>query len=548
MHDDIIRAVASTISMKKSKFETLSSFFSLRNSLLALWVLLLAVMVLSQANPGISVPGRDYGIFSYIGQQITLGKLPYKDAWDHKPPGIFYVNALGLWLGHGFRWGIWAMEFIAVAVSIWLSYYLLKITWGFLPALLGTAAWVYGLFVTLEGGNRTEEFPLPLHFLAILIFLKLIKDPGERFIGFILGLTFSFSFLFKANNAMVETAVIATLFLVWLFKREFRTILLQAIFIGLGVLLPILIVSVYFWSQGIFKEMFDGSITYNLVYSGTKLGDDFILQTGIKNLGAVGWIAMIGYLFVILHSMKQWRAGEQVSALYLFLLLGCPFALAVTDPAHRTYPHYFINWLPYIALLTGVFIYTIQDFLRLEKVLHSISEPVYLGLALAIALAVFGVTGLAVKNKDAFRNLFNRTSIERNSVVAVYAREHTRPDEQVLFWGGFPGENFMAHRSSPTAYITYPLLLDADLSVEYSDQFLQDLIDHPPALIVDMDYARALSLDPQRRLEQRASKDLLWPYLPSNIEAVLEFINDNYHTEHVFRNATVYRLNGTSAP
>jgi hypothetical protein len=537
--------------MKRIQPVSLKSLFSLRNILILLLGALLAVMVLSQANPGITVPGRDYGIFSYIGQQITLGKLPYKDAWDHKPPAIFYLDALGLWLAHGFRWGIWGMEFIAVILSIWFSYYLLKKNWGVLPALLGTAVWIYGLYVTLEGGNRTEEFPLPLHFLAILIFLALIKDPQNTLYAFALGLTFSISFLFRANNAMVETAAIATLLLIWLFQRQFRTILVQVIFIGLGVLLPILVTCIYFWSRGIFKEMFDGSITYNLLYSGTKLSNEPILLAGLKNLGLLAWLGIIGYLIVIIYLFRQWRAGGQISALLLFLLIGCPVAVAVTDPAQRTYPHYFINWLPYIALLTGLVVYSIQKLLRLDHAIHGVAEPACLAGALIIALAVFGFSGLAVKNKDAFVNLIRGTPVERDSVVSVYARENTRPKEEVLFWGGFPGENLMARRSSPSAYITYPLLLETKLSEEYSNQFLRDLTEHPPVLIVDMGYANALYLDAQRRAEQLASLDQwpdLWPFFPSNIDAVFKFINDNYHVDHVFRNAVVYRLNGTSAP
>jgi hypothetical protein len=537
--------------MSKLQSESFISIFSLRNILLLFLGSLLTVLVLSQANPGITLPGRDYGIFSYIGQQITLGKLPYKDAWDQKPPAIFYLDAFGLWLAHGYRWGIWGMEFIAILLSIWFSYYLLKKNWGVLPALLGTAVWIYGLYITLEGGNRTEEFPLPLHFLAVLIFLALINDPQNYFYGFGLGLTFSLSFLFRANNAMVETAAIASLFLIWLFQRQFRTIRLQIIFIGLGVLLPILTTGLYFWSRSIFKEMFDGSITYNLIYSGTRLSNEPVLLAAVRNLGLLAWIGLLGYLVVIFYLLRQWRAGEQVSALVLFLLIGCPIAATVTDPAQRTYPHYFINWLPYIALLTGLVVYSILKLLQLDHATQVVPELVYLGGALIVALSVFVVSGLAVKNKEAFVNLIRRSPVERNSVVSVYARENTRRDEQVLFWGGFPGENFMAHRSSPSAYITYPLLLDSNLSKEYSDQFLRDLTGHPPVLIVDMEYANALYLDPQKRAEQLASLDQwpdLWPFFSSNIEVVFKFINDNYHVDHVFRNAVVYRLNGTSSP
>jgi hypothetical protein len=48
---------------------------------------------------------RDSGVFLYAGWRITEGDIPYRDIWDHKPPVIFYINALGLSLTKGSRWG-----------------------------------------------------------------------------------------------------------------------------------------------------------------------------------------------------------------------------------------------------------------------------------------------------------------------------------------------------------------------------------------------------------------------------------------------------------
>ncbi len=207
------------------------------NALLALLIIVLTFIVLSQANPGMNVPSRDYGIFSYIGQQIVLGKLPYKDAWDHKPPAIFYVDALGLWAAHGLRWGIWAIEFICLAAAIWLSYLLIKKLWGVFPALCAIAIWIFGLNITLQGGNITEEFPLPLHFLALILFLRLAESPDNFWDGLIIGLAFSISFLFRANNAMVETAIVLTLWLIWIIQRNFRVLLRQMIWMAVGALI-----------------------------------------------------------------------------------------------------------------------------------------------------------------------------------------------------------------------------------------------------------------------------------------------------------------------
>jgi hypothetical protein len=38
--------------------------------------------------------GRDQGIYAVVGDGVLHGKMPYKDLWDFKPPGIFLVYAL----------------------------------------------------------------------------------------------------------------------------------------------------------------------------------------------------------------------------------------------------------------------------------------------------------------------------------------------------------------------------------------------------------------------------------------------------------------------
>jgi hypothetical protein len=39
--------------------------------------------------------GRDQGIFAMVARTILDGGVPYRDAWDFKPPGIYFVYALG---------------------------------------------------------------------------------------------------------------------------------------------------------------------------------------------------------------------------------------------------------------------------------------------------------------------------------------------------------------------------------------------------------------------------------------------------------------------
>ena len=504
---------------------------------------ILSLSVLIQSNPGLNLPGRDYGIFSYIGQQILLGKLPYKDAWDHKPPAIFYFDAFGLWIGRGLRWGIWVVEFVSLFAAIYLSYILIKKLWGILPALFGTAIWIYGLSLTLQGGNSTEEYPLPFHFLALFLFLVLAESPETFWANLLVGLSFGISFLFRANNAAVETVVVLTLLILQILQRNFRVIFKQLTWMAIGALIPILGTAIYFWTQHIFNEMFAASILYNITYSETTFAGSPALIAGLKILGVVGWIGVTGYVAALILFIQQLR--NKPSPILLLLVIGIPLAVAVSDPAQRNYGHYFINWLPFIALLTGLIIHTIQE--KLIPNLRDKPEHLLTGSALLLTFIFFIASGQATQYWKSFTNVITRTNVERISAISDYVENNTNPNDQVIFWGGFPGENLMARRASPTAYITFPLLLDSNLSEQFSGQFMNDLTQKRPVLIVDMEYTKALSLDPKKRAAQLAA-NYEWPFLPANIYDVLKFINDNYHLEITFKNAAVYRLNGTHYP
>ena len=329
----------------------------LHGILIVLLTGVLALAVLTQANPGLTLPDRDYGDRAYTGQQILLGKLPYKDISLGKPPAIYYLNALGLWAAHGLRWGIWAIEFICLAAAILLSYILIKKLWGVFPALCGILIWTYGLNITMGGGNNTEEFPLPLHFLSLILFLNLIKSPRNYLNNLLVGLAFGISFLFRENNAAIETAIVLVLLIIQLGRKDFRTIFTQLIWMAAGVLIPVLITITYFWSQGIVKQMYGGSVTAPLTYSETKFSGLPAGLGGFQVLGIVGWISLIGFSIALILWIRHRR--DESSALLLLLVIGFPLTVVTSDLAQRSYPHYFINWLPFVALLSGLIFYVI---------------------------------------------------------------------------------------------------------------------------------------------------------------------------------------------
>ena len=438
-------------------------------------IAVLVLTVLVQSNPGTIPPNRDYGIFVYIGEQITHGKLPYRDMWDNKPPAIFYLNAAALWIGRGSRWGVWIVECVFLFGAIWLSFHLMRKLWGIWPATFGVLIWLSGLDLTLQGGNFTEEYSLLFHFLALIFFIKLIEQPENRLNNVMLGLTFSLAFLFRPNNVLVEALLILMLAFIQIIRRNFRNFLNHTLWITLGVLPPILITAAYFWSQGLFQEMLEGAILHNLAYSSTTLGSSSPLLVGFQFLKWSAWVALIGYIAVLFQIKKS--AGSPSFFVLIFLLLGWPLAIILSDPAGRNYGHYFMNWLPFIALLSGLALYTLGTWLSGIARAFQVSSPYAFVSVLILAMGYMVVSGRVGQYQKAADRVLHKADIEIRSPYAVYVENHTQPGEYVLFWAHLLGENFMANREAPYSTLPYPTLVESDMTKKLNDDFLQDILE-----------------------------------------------------------------------
>jgi hypothetical protein len=59
--------------------------------------------------------GRDQGIYACVADAVLRGGMPYRDAWDFKPPGIFVVYALTRALFGSGQWCIRLVEVLGLA-------------------------------------------------------------------------------------------------------------------------------------------------------------------------------------------------------------------------------------------------------------------------------------------------------------------------------------------------------------------------------------------------------------------------------------------------
>ncbi len=527
----------------------LESFFIL------LYVSLFSLIVLTCSNPFLFEPNRDGGFFTYAAKEILKGKDLYLDIWDSKGPGIFMINLLGLWLGNGSRWGIWLLEFLFLAGSSLLGTTVMKRRWGVLPALFGISIGLMGLKALFRGGNTIEEYSLFFTWIAIFVFSQTIAAPPKWYFPFILGMMLGFNFWLRANN-IGTTALLSGIWLIFLIKpfgwvQAFK----KAFWLIAGFLIVIIPVLIYFTLQGSLGEMITASLLYNIGYSNLAKASavDFpvinrSLMPGIIALGKWAYIPLLGFFAALLQFIHQ-IIHRQWNAFDLALVLIWPVEILASSVSGRAYEHYFICWIPILALLSGFLIYRASKFIlppQWDTLINKRFSIVFPLLGLAGLLFNFqyeiSMNWLAVD-----RILVNHSEIiEYKSPLAEYIDQNTKPNDLVLIWGGNSGINLMANRSATDAPLFFPMITNSTIGFNLQERYFEQLIAQRPALIIDgfnKSPNELPSIDPKIRAQQV----LNYP-LANNTLAVLEYIAQNYTLETIIEDYGVYRLKNLATP
>ena len=521
------------------------------DSLLLLLVLALMVgLLMIQANPLTTLPGRDSGFFLYAGGQILKGKLPYIDFWDSKGPVIFYINALGLWLGQGYRWGVWVLEFLFLMIAALVFYKSIARKWGRGAALFSSAAWLYGLARVWQGGNLTEEYALLFNFILLAYFLQVDDAPGKK-LPLLLGATFALSFLLRANNTGVQVAVFLAIVFSALLARQYGQILRRLAWAGLAGGAVLGLVAVYFVQTGTFSDMFEAAILYNFFYSGAGQNLEFNLWRGVEHVGWPAYVALGGYL-AVLYRLFRGERGAFSSAISIFVLVGWPLEVLLSSLSGKNYIHYFISWMPVMAALCALAYVVFSKYVLSTRLLQALeSRRSALVLAFLFLSFFYVNTGaLGEIQEVTTRILFERgKGIEKIDPVAQFLRRNTTEEQTVLIWGAYPGLNYLARRDAPSAYLFYPAYEDSPFLEQMGRAYFQDISANMPEIIVDAyntspDFV--LSLDPVvRRSQARYNNTAI--YRPPYQNKVFNFVEENYRRVDTINGFDIYWLVSSAA-
>jgi hypothetical protein len=488
------------------------------------------LIALFPSNPSnMTLPSRDSGVFLYVGWRLLSGDIPYRDVWDHKPPLIYFMDALGITLTPNSLWGVWILQFIFIFFTLFFIYKLLDQEFGLFAALAGTVTLTSGLLTILEKGNVTEEYALVFQAACFLLFVRAWRKDFPIRDSFWIGLLGGLAFNFKQTTIGIWIVYALFLVTIHLFRRKFPIKELLALMVGW--LLPSMILIIYLASQNAFPDFWEQAYLYNFVYIGKHEGIRRLIPVFIKGfaylrngwvlyLAILGWLAGLGYAW-----FKRRHLLKEAHPLILIALINLPIEILLITISGRSILHYYLTPLPMVAVLAGSLVYTIP-FLAdqiLPQPFNRAQQWVPVSVLVLVLLGQFG----QVANYQGYVRALKDNDY---ALVIDYVSQNTKADDQVLLIGAESVVNFLARREAPTRYVyQYPLALlgRRPMFEEYFNQILAN----KPTLIVDTRGRTSLADKLYTTLQKRS------PIVRDGVK----YLGENYQQVAQFGDWFVYR-------
>lgn len=452
--------------------------------IVGLLLALLALLVLLPASPWLyPTPYTDTAIFLYIGDGIRQGQLLFLDLYDHKPPLIFSINALGLWLGGGYRagagrWGVWALQVLSLSAAAGLGFTFLRRFFRPAAALLAVVAFLLSLCFVHERGNLTEEYALPFQFAAYFLLAKLLQRDQPRSYGFGIGFMLGMASTLKQPLAAGVAAVVAALWVFYAQRRSGGRALLATVFVLFGGLSVWIGWFLYFAIRGALPAFWEAAFAYNFALSGIGMlqrwqalvqAVGWLVQfSGIYLLGLLMWFVAALHLWLHRHQPDRWRVP------LLIAVVDLPIELLLSSLSGNNFFHYFMPLLPALTILTAFWIDALYQ-LAAASTGRSTAAVLLGGLFLGAVLPGLRMTA----------ELMGPRGDRQIEDVARYVQQTTSTQDAIQVWGNAAGVYLLAQRRAPGKFFFLdPLFVRGYSGLEQTGAFLEDLQEQPPALIV----------------------------------------------------------------
>ncbi|MDD5492386.1 MAG: glycosyltransferase family 39 protein [bacterium] len=404
--------------------------------------------------PYLNVPlERDEGGYAYIAWRMGQGELPYKDIYDNKPPGIYYIYFIILKFFGSTARAIHLFLCGWVVLEVLLLYKLSSNLFNNKTIGLISAA-IFSLVSSEPGvlgsAANTEIFML-LPVIGSYVILLRAERSGTKRTFFICGLLQGLAFMIKPVSIFNFTGILIYLFYKARGHKQYQAFFKQVWASVLGFLAMPLLFLLYFLCQGAAADFVQWAFSYNLDYlsvGGARWSGEVFLAfwrrfSFILKSDLIFWLFCL-YAIILLFRQKTGAA----------VLVTVWLALSFVGVASgkRFFPHYFLQIMPPLAVAAAWGIWQASGIKR------------YLTYAFAAGIIIIPLQAnykyLFLFTPDQIsERIYTVNPFVEAGQIASYLSTRTLPSDTIAILGSEPEILFYARRKSATRYIYFHHIL-----------------------------------------------------------------------------------------
>ncbi len=428
----------------------------------------LPILAVSQFIAHARVDEFDAWLFAYYGREMLDGRTLYADLWDNKPPGIFWVNALGLGLSGRSLAGVWVLCALATCGAAALVFAATKRLYGWSAAGIATvlAALYLNVWLYHVGCNRPSTFFVPTELACFALYcLVLTGAKRPRTVLFAAGVCGGLGVCFKQTAIAMSAAVaLHTLYLGVRRQLGSKEVVSRLVLFGAGGCVTVALATVAVLLTADPKLAWNAVVGFNRLYFAPEAGSSvvprfFAVEQHIRVLGLPVILALAT---IVQPLLRRWvgraRAKDDdpigMRPLGLLFLLWvwmlCGIYLALVGPHRRM--HYFGIALPPLVMLSAHGVYLL---LRSGRRIRQ-TQPTYHVVVGVLWFGYMVIFPLHQQVVEAGKQHFHRFAEVPNRAYAetlAAVRRLTGPEDTIFVFGYGPKLYWDADRPSAIRYI-----------------------------------------------------------------------------------------------
>ncbi|QOV23352.1 ArnT family glycosyltransferase [Anabaenopsis elenkinii] len=402
----------------------------------------------------------DDSVYLKIGELITHGILPYRDVFDNKPPGIYYLGALLAWIGN-YHWltSRIFLFIIALCFSLIVHQYTKKL-WGHQAGYLVAIIFPTSYVISQGYSFHTEQFCGLFGFLSIILVSD--KRKNQVINWFLAGIFINIAFLFKQVGIIYLVAFLLCDILFILFQKvRFVIAVKRLLFLCLGFCLSTLIVFGLIFINGYWQSFYEDVFIGVLPFADNHLNIYNVINLWLKTPVSL----LLALIFIPLFNKKILTRVIYSNHLYEFILLFSMGFLSILPTLKiNSNTHYLGTSVFGLAIAESILLsYLFDDEPAINKNIKSGLDEINISknhkntklylitiLLIPYILAILWVSKTIIQQNRIYYDL------QQMSEIRKILNKYTPPQTQILVLSDLaPRIYYMSGRLPYTRYIYY---------------------------------------------------------------------------------------------